>query len=174
MAEVNQAAAAPAHQPRRWPGLLLLIVAIFEFMGGLGTLPILAGNLDEVPGPGLGGAIIIATIILRPIAAAAVLFFLVCGNLPGALVSVAIVILVGWVSYLPSVQLHGLEMQGDGAAGLLTFALIILPPILVLAITGLALMGKHLTLATLFAILPTLISILSVVAFGIGVAIYGF
>ena len=174
MTEVNQAAAAPAQRPRRWPGLLLLIVAIFEFMGGLGALPILAGDLNEVPGPGLGGAIVIATIVLQPIAAAAALFFLVRGDLPGALVSMAIVILAGWLSYLPSVQLHGLEMQADGAGGLLTFALIILPPILVLGITGLALMGKHLTLATLLAILPTLVSILSVVAFGIGVAIYGF
>jgi hypothetical protein len=174
MAEVNQAAAAPAQQPRRWPGLLLLIVAIFEFMGGLSALPILAGDLNEVPGPGLGGAIIIGTIILHPVAAAAALFFLVRGNLPGALVSMAIVILVGWISYLPSVQLHGLEMQADGAGGLLTFALIVLPPALVLAITGLALMGKHLTLATLLAILPTLVGFLSVVAFGIGVAIYGF
>ena len=50
----------------------------------------------------------------------------------------------------------------------------ILPPILVLAIAALALTGKRLTLATVLAILPTLISILSVVAFGIGVAIYGF
>ena len=88
-------------------------------MGGLGALPILAGNLDEIPGPGLGGKIIIATIILRPIAAAAALFFLVRGNLPGALVSMAIVILVGWISYLPSIQLHGLELQGDGVGGLL-------------------------------------------------------
>ena len=86
----------------------------------------------------------------------------------------AVVILVGWISYLPSIQLHGLEMQGDGAGGLFTFAMIILPPILVLAIAGLALSGKHLTLATLLAVLPTLISVLSVVAFGIGVAIYGF
>ena len=70
MAQANQAAAVPASQPRRWPGLLLLIAAIIEFLGGLGALPILAGDLSEVPGPGLGGAIIIATIILRPIAAA--------------------------------------------------------------------------------------------------------
>ena len=86
----------------------------------------------------------------------------------------AVVILVGWISYLPSVQLHGLEMLADGAGGLLTFAMIILPPILVLAIAGLALTGKRLTLATLLATLPTLVGILSVVAFGIGVAVYGF
>jgi hypothetical protein len=174
MALADQAGVAPAAQPRRWPGLLLLIVALLEFLGGLGSLPILAGNLDEIPGPGLGGKIIIATIILRPIAAAAALFFLVRANLPGALVAMAVVILLGWISYLPSIQLHGLEMQGDGAGGLFTFAMIILPPILVLAIAGLALLGKHLTLATILALLPTLISVLSVVAFGIGVAIYGF
>ena len=85
-----------------------------------------------------------------------------------------VVILVGWISYLPSIQLHGLELQGDGAGGLFSFALLILPPILVLAIAALALTGKRLTLATVLAAVPTLISILSVVAFGIGVAIYGF
>jgi hypothetical protein len=126
------------------------------------------------PLPGVGGKIIVATIILRPIAAAVTLFFLVRGNLPGALVSMAIVILVGWISYLPSIQLHGLELQGDGAGGLFTVALVILPPILVLAIAALALTGKRLTLATVLALLPTLIGILSVVAFGIGIAIYGF
>jgi hypothetical protein len=174
MAEANQAAVVPASQPRRWPGLLLLIAAIIEFLGGLGALPILAGDLSEVPGPGLGGAIIIATIIIHPIAAGAALFFLVRGHLTWALVAMAVVILVGWITYLPSVQLHGLEMQGDGASGLFSFAILILPPILVLAITSLALTGKQLTLATLLAVLPTAISILSVIAFGIGVAIYGF
>jgi hypothetical protein len=174
MTQAIEAAGAPAKQPPRWPRLLLLIAAAIELMGGAGALPILAGNLDEIPGPGLGGKIVIATIILRPIAAAVALFFLVRGNFPGALVSMAIVILVGWISYLPSIQLHGLEMRGDGAGGLFTFALIILPPILVLAIAALALTGKRLTLATVLALLPTLISILSVVAFGLGVAIYGF
>ena len=174
MTQAIETAGAPAQQPRRWPGLLLLIVAIIELMGGIGALPILAGNLDEIPGPGLGGKIIIATIILRPIVAAVALFFLVRGNLWGALVSIAIVILVGGISYLPSIQLHGLELQGDGVGGLFTVALIILPPILVLAIAALALTGSHLKLATILAVLPTLISILSVVAFGIGVAVYGF
>ena len=174
MAQADQAGITPATQPRRWPALLLLIVALIEFMGGLGDLPILAGNLDEIPGPGLGGKIIVATIIMRPIAAAPALFFLVRANLPSALVSMSVVILLGWISYLPSIQLHGLEMQEDGAGGLLTFVLIILPPILVLAIAGLALTGKRLTLATLLACLPALVGILTAVAFGIGVAIYGF
>ena len=43
-----------------------------------------------------------------------------------------------------------------------------------MAIAALALTGKQLTLATLLAVLPTLVSVLSVIAFAIGVAIYGF
>jgi hypothetical protein len=182
MAQADQAGVAPAAQPRRWPALLLLIVALIEFMGGLADLPVLAGNLDEIPGPGLGGKIIIATIILRPIAAAAALLFLVRSKLPGALVSMAVVILLGWISYLPSIQLHGLELPADAGMPLFAEATVnallvweaIVKPILVLAIAGLALTGKKLTLATILALLPTLISVLSVVAFGISVAIYGF
>ena len=182
MAQADQAGVAPAAQPRRWPGLLLLIVALIEFLGGLGSLPILAGDLNEMPGPGLGGQIIIATIILRPIAAAAALFFLVRGNLAWRLIAMAVVILVELVQ-LPAVDPAArprtggdLEVtrQRHGDGGPVVFACSSLPPMLVLAIAGLALTGKQLTLATLLAVLPTLIGILGVVAFGIGVAIYGF
>lgn len=173
MFEADSAATAPRELPR-WPTLLLLVAAAIEFLGGLGSLPILAGDLSEVPGPGLGGQIIIATIILHPIAAAAALLFLVRGSLTWALVAMAVVILLDWLSYLPSFQLHGIELQDDGTGGLFTFLVLILPPILVLAVSGLALAGTRLTLASLLAVLPTLISILSVLAYAIGVAIYGF
>jgi hypothetical protein len=182
MAQASEAAAVPGSQPWRWPGLLLLIAASIEFLGGRSGLPILAGDLSEVLGPGLGGAIIIATIILRPIAAGAALFFLVRGHLTWALVSMAVVILLGWITYLPSIQLHGLDLSGNlvevtlGSAMVtagLFFQLIIAPAV-ALAVAGLALTGKQMTLATLLAVLPTLMGVLGVVAFGISVAIYGF
>jgi hypothetical protein len=40
--------------------------------------------------------------------------------------------------------------------------------------SGLALTGKRLKLAILLAVLPTFVGIAGVIAFGIGVAIYGF
>jgi hypothetical protein len=182
MAQADQAGTTAAAQPPRWPRLLLLIAALIELMGGLSALPILAGDLNEVPGPGIGGAIIIATIIIRPIAVAAALFFIVRGNLPGALASMAVVILMSWISYLPSIQLHGLDMDSNlvevtlGSA-MVTAGLVFqvfVAPLVALAIAGLVLMGKKLTLAMLLAVLPTLIGVLGVVAFGISVAIYGF
>jgi hypothetical protein len=66
MTQAIEAAGAPTKQPRRWPAVLLAVVAVIELMGGIGALPILAGNLDEIPGPGLGGKIIIATLSCAP------------------------------------------------------------------------------------------------------------
>lgn len=165
---------SPAPQIAGWLWLSLLIAIAIEFLGGLGALPILAGDLNEVPGPGLGGAIIIATIILHPLAALAALVFLIRGNLNAALVALAVVVLVSWVAYLPSVRLHGLEVAPDAPSILVAFIIMILPPIVTVAVSALALANTRLTLATLLAILPTLIGVLSVLAFGIGVAIYGF
>jgi hypothetical protein len=182
MTQAIEAAGAPAGQPPRWPRLLLLIVASIELMGGIGALPTLAGDLNEVPGPGLGGQIIIATIVLRPIAAAAALFFVVRGKIPYALVAMAFIILMSWLSYVPSIRLHGLDLSGNlneitlgsamVTAGL--FFQVIIAPMLALVIAALALTGTRLTLATVLAILPTLVQVLGVIAFGIGVAIYGF
>jgi len=153
---------------------LLLIAAIIEFMGGLADLPILLGDLSQIPGPGLGGAIIIAKIALQPLLALAALFFLIRGHLTYSLLAMAFIILMTWLNYLPSVALHGLGSEAGGVGALFTFLLILLPPFLVVAIAGLALTGKQLTLATLLAIVPTLVSVLSVIAFAIGVGIYGF
>ncbi len=182
MTQAIEAAGAAAKQPPRWPRLLLLIAAVIEFLGGLGALPILFGDLNEVPGPGLGGQIILAGIVLQPLLALAALFFTTRGKIPYALVAMAFIILMAWLSFVPSIRLHGLDLSGNlqevtlgsamVTAGL--FFQLIIAPIIALAIAGLLLTGKHITLATLLAVLPTLIRVVGIVAFGISVAIYGF
>lgn len=175
MTQAIDATGATAHAPRGWPRVLLLLAAIIEFLGGLGSLPILLGDLNEVPGPGLGGKIILAGIVLQPLLALAALFFTIRGKLPYALVAMAFIILMAWLSFMPSVRLHGLDFsQGDAfTASMLAWQLIV-APVVALAVAGLALREKHLTLATLLAVLPTLAHVLSVVVFGVSVAIYGF
>ena len=166
---------APAAQTAKWARLLLLIAAMIEFLGGLGGLPILMGDLNEVPGPGLDGQIILAGIVLRPLLALAALFFAVRGKIPYALVAMAFIILMAWLSYVPSVRLHGLDLsQGDAFTTAMLGWELIAAPVVALAVAGLALRETQLTLATVLAVLPTLAHVLSVVAFGISVAIYGF
>src|SRR4051812_39197692 len=108
---MTSATAASGVPASRWPGGLLLVAAFIELLGGLHDVPILLGDTSE--GPGLGGQIIIAMIILRPIAAGAALFLLIRGKLAPALIAMAIVILAGWFSYLPSIRLHGLDLRDN-------------------------------------------------------------
>jgi hypothetical protein len=87
----------------------------------------------------------------------------------------AFIILFSWLSYIPSVQLHGLDLsRGDAFTTTMLGWELIAAPVVALAVAGLALLEKHLTLATVLAVLPTLAHVLSVLAFGISVAIYGF
>lgn len=175
MTQAIEAAGAPAHPPARWPRLLLLLAAIIEFMGGLGGLPILFGDLNEVPGPGLGGRIILAGIVLQPLLALAALFFAIRGKIPYALVAMAFIMLMAWLSYMPSVRLHGLDLsQGDAFTASMLGWQLIGAPVVALSVAGLALRETQLTLATVLAVLPTLAHVLSVIVFGVSVAIYGF
>jgi hypothetical protein len=171
----DTASVAPAAQPAKWARLLLLIAATIEFLGGLGSLPILMGDLNEVPGPGLDGQIILAGIVLQPLLALAALFFTVRGKIPYALVAMAFIILMAWLSYVPSVRLHGIDLsQGDAFTSTMLGWQLIVAPVVALVVAGLALRETQLTLATVLAVLPTLAHMLSVIVFGISVAIYGF
>jgi hypothetical protein len=173
MITADEGASAGAQVPN-WARLLLAIAAALELTGSLKDVPILLGDMSEIPGPGLGGFVIKAKIALSPLFAAAALFFAAGGRIRHALVAMAGVVLLNWLSYLPSVAIHGLEFQGDGAGGLVTLFEIVLAPAIALLVIALAWRGERLTLATLLAVLHTAMSVLFVVLFAIGVAIYGF
>jgi hypothetical protein len=172
MTDAHAAAAVPAKGTTpRWPRLALLIAAAFEFLTGLSDLPILFGDLSQVPGPGIGGAIIVAKIVLTPVIALAALFFAVRGRMLYAILAMAAALLLTWVSFLPSVAINGLEMTG--MAGAATIYLIFLVPLLALAGIVLALRGR-LTPAIVLVVLPTFVGVAATIVFAIGVAIYGF
>jgi hypothetical protein len=175
MTDTIAAASAP-----RWPRLLLIIAAMIELLGGLQGLPVLLGDTSEVPGHDLGGAIVTAHIVLQPILALVVLLFAIRGNIPYALLALALNTVMTWMSYVPSLQLHGISFAGNlgspgeiFASALLAWE-IFLAPATALIVAALVLINKRLTWATLLAVLPTFVGALSVIAFGISVAIYGF
>ena len=158
---------------RRWR-MLLIAAAALEFLGGVRDVPILFGNLAEVPGPGLGGGIIAAKIALQPILGLAALVCAWKGRLRESLLAMAAIILMTWLSYLPSVTLHGLDLKGSAFVNLQMIFQIVLAPALAAAVAALAIRNRITPTAIMLAILPTIAGILGVVAFAIGVAMYGF
>ena len=171
MTRADTAAEVPPKAAPCWPRLILLVAAAIEFLTGLSDLPILFGNLSEVPGPGIGGAIIVAKIALTPLIAFAALFFTIRGRILYAILAMAADLLLMWVSFLPSVAINGLEMAGMAAVA--TTYLIFLVPLLALAGIVLALRGR-LAPAIALVVLPTFLGVAATIAFAIGVAIYGF
>jgi hypothetical protein len=155
----------------RWPRLVLLIVAAIEFLTALSDLPVLFGNLSEVPGLNLGGAVIIAKIALSPLIAFAAVFFVIRGRIFYAIVAMAVGMLLTSLSFLPTVIGSGFTLTG--ADGAVTIYEIFVVPVIAIAAVVLGHRGR-LTPAILLAVLPALIGVAATIAFAIGVAIYGF
>lgn len=176
MTEANATAGASAEpvpaQP--WLRIVLIAAAFIETLGAVNDIPILFGDTSEVPGPGLGGWIITAKLALGPIAAIAALVFALSGRIRPALAALAAVILLMWLSYLPSVAIHGLDFEGSAAVVLQMMFQIGLAPFIAATVAALAARNQRLAFATALAVLPTLVSVLSIAAFAISVGIYGF
>lgn len=169
----HAASAEPASVGRGWR-MLLIVVAALEFLGGLRDLPVLFGNLSEVPGPGIGGGIIIAKIVLQPILGLVALVCALTGRLRESLLAMAAIILMTWLNWLPSIASHGLNLKGSAFVVLQMLFQVVLAPALAAAVAALAIRNRIAAPAIALAVLPTLVGVLGVVAFGIAVAIYGF
>jgi hypothetical protein len=74
---------------------------------------------------------------------------------------------------MPPVVLHGLEF-GSGLAALQTTAQIIAFPLMAACAIALAARDRRLGLATALVGIPTLFNVFGVIAFAIGVSLYGF
>jgi hypothetical protein len=171
VAPSSDAVAQPAASASRWPRLLLLIAAAIELIGGLAGLPVLFDSSDV---PGLGGAVIIVKIVLQPVLALLALAFTIRGRMTDALLAMALIIAMGWLSFLPSVAVPGFDLnEGSGFILVHVVFQIFIAPIVALAVAILAL-ARQWTPACLLAALPTFLQVFGVVLFAINVAIYGF
>jgi hypothetical protein len=152
--------------------LLLIIVAAIEAFEGLSHAPMLFGDMSEIPGPGLGGAIIKAYVVSHPLLALAALAFATIGRLRYAIMALGALVLMNWLNYMPSVVRHGLDL--GGLAALQTPVQIIAFPLMGACAIALAARKARLGLATLLVSIPTLFDVLAVIAFGISVFLHGF
>lgn len=160
-----------ARHSQRWLNIVLMIFAAVQAFGHATDWVVLVDEDPTIPGPSLGGLVISAVIVLRPLIALAGLVFAARGQTALAIIAIASVSLLSWVSYLPSVVIH----WGSGELWNVEAAvmLVILPALALMAVV-MAARGRRLVLAAILATLPTIVNILAVVAFAIGVAIYGF
>jgi len=170
---VPDAASAPIRPPRLLGlYLLLIIIAAIEAFEGLSHAPILFGDMSAIPGPDLGGAIVKAYIASHPVLALAALAFATVGRLRYAIIALGLLVLMNWLNYMPSVVQHGLDFSGFSAFQ--TPVQIIAFPLMGACAIALAARSQRLGLATLLASIPTVYSVLAVIAFGISVILYGF
>jgi hypothetical protein len=170
---LNDAASAPVRAPRLLGlYLLLILMAAIEAFDGLSHAPILFGDMSEIPGPGVGGTIIKAYIASHPLLAVAALVFATIGKLRYAIMSLGALVLMEWLNYMPSVVRHGLDFRGISAFE--TPIRIVAFPLMGASAIALAARNQRLGLAAMLVSIPTLYGVFAVIAFGIGVMLYGF
>ncbi len=153
--------------------LLLIIIAAIEAFEGLSHAPMLFGDMSEIPGPGLGGAIIKAYVVSHPLLALAALALATVGRLRYAIMVLGALVLLNWLNYMPSVVRYGLGFDNlyttlQGAVQIIAF------PLMGACGIAYAARGRRLGVATALVSIPTFWFWLGVIAFAISVSIYGF
>lgn len=152
--------------------IVLIVLALIEAGLGLSDVPVLFGDMSHI-GSGLGGGLVKAHLAAHPVLAVAALMFAAAGRVRHAIIALGTIIIMGWLSDMPSVVLRGLEFKSAFSAVETTARIIAFPLIAACAIAYAA-HDEHLGRATLLVAVPTLFTIVLLVGFIVGVAIYGF
>jgi hypothetical protein len=169
----TQLPAQPAPQSRLRIGLI--IFSGFILLGALSDFPAVFydyGHTDRL--------VIFAQrltslkLALAPAIASAALLFAIRNKPTHAIVALATLMLVNWLSDLPSIAIHGMELTGSGSYTLVIAAQRLLYPLLAVAAMALALRNERLVTAAALTAIPTIVNWLGVAIFAVGVAIYGF
>jgi hypothetical protein len=153
-----------------WPGFVLVLVAGFQSLGSLNALPVLFGGDPEIPGPTPGGLLITAVILLTPFISIAGFVWALKGELARAVMAVAGVSLLDWISYFPSFVIHWPPSLLSSPGPLVFFVLPACAPFAIFF----AWRRQWPKLACGLALAPWLSRAVMVIVFAISVMIYGF
>ena len=149
--------------------LLISLAALQQAYEGLSS--ILLPFLGE-PSYGIGIASwMIATGAPQLITAVFALRHAARQNLRGATLAVAVAMLLGWLTTVPSVVEHGLDFRANGW---LTPGYFVVSPFVAFTALGLAWRGSYPVLAALVVIAPICVGLLLVMILAISIALYGF
>jgi hypothetical protein len=90
----------------RWLRIALVVVAAFQTLGSLQVLPVLFEDDLTSPGTSTGGLLITAIILLSPLVALSGFVFALKGQIARAVMAIAGVSLLDWMSYFPTFVTH--------------------------------------------------------------------
>ena len=153
--------------------LLLIVAALAELVNSAASLPVLVMDHSQIPGPGIGGVIILITIALKPPLAIAAISGALIKRMRFAVCALAGIGICSWLFYLPSMKLADLNIGFSFTEALFLADTELVLPISLAAI-ALALFTRRLSLAITLACLPTAFQLAGLATFIIGVSIHGF
>jgi hypothetical protein len=157
-----------------WVRVVLVIVGLVETLAALADLPGIFTNYEhDTALLKFAQALTSVRIAVSPLIAGAALYFALVGRVRHSIIALASLVLLLSLAELPSFAIHGLELSRDFTGIILALQRFVYPVLAVVAIV-LAVKDRLLGLATLFAILPSLTAAAGVLAFALGVSIYGF
>jgi hypothetical protein len=145
-------------------------VALVELLNAVSDLAVFANLPEEDKSP--AHWLIFADVALQPILAFIAAYSALTGKLRIAIMALAAMAIVELL--LRNIPLMGPTGLDASPYGLVLFVQIYVLPALCVVALWLAWANRRLALAGLLAMLPTLAGILAVIAFGVGVAMFGF
>ena len=151
---------------------VLIILALIEACWGLSDAPTLFGDLSHI-GPGIGGGLVKAHLAAHPVLAIAAIVFAAMGRVRHAIIALGTIIIMAWLSDMPSVVAHGLEFKGAFSAVETTARVIAFPLVAACAIAYAA-HNEHLHRATFLVAVPTLFNAVLLAGFAVSVMTHGF
>jgi hypothetical protein len=165
--------------PSRWPRIVLLVFAVINIWMTFSDVGGVVMNIVENTNPALSW-LLWSGVPIRFLLSVAALIFAAKGNMPRAIMALALLPLLDLLTdALPSILKDGVEsaladIAAAGPYGVIVLFLLLALPAMALGAIVLARRNQRLGLATFLAILPTILGAAVVVAFGISVMIYGF
>jgi hypothetical protein len=153
--------------------LLLIVAALAELVDSASSLPTLIIDHSQIPGPGIGSAIILASIALKPPLAIAAIGSALIKRMRLAVCALALTGICTWLFYLPAMTLTDLGVPFNWTSLLFFANTELVLPIAVVSVV-LALFTARLNLAIVLACLPTAIRLAGLVALTGAAIIHGF
>ena len=158
---------------RGWARGALIVAAVLEGLDAFSNLPTLFDGTADIPGIGPSGWIATLVIALRPLLVLSALIYAATGSIRPAIVSMAAIVSATWLNDLTSVGKYGLELQGSAIASSYILFRVFACPMIALIAATLAMKNMRLTLAASLACVPTLVNVLSTIAFMTVVMVWG-